>query len=167
MLRRRLKYVTGDFEKNPFGPKPNLILMDGGITQVRAAKEVLNELKINIPTYGLVKNDKHRTRGITDENGNEFEINDDEVMHFITFMQDEVHKTAIEYHRKLREKRTSKSILDEIPGIGEKRKAELLKRFKTVNNVLNASVEELELVDGIDKKTARDIFEFIHSTNIF
>ena len=167
VLRRRLKYVTGDFEKNPFGPKPNLILMDGGITQVRAAKEVLNELKINIPTYGLVKNDKHRTRGITDENGNEFEINDDEVMHFITFMQDEVHKTAIEYHRKLREKRTSKSILDEIPGIGEKRKAELLKRFKTVNNVLNASVEELELVDGIDKKTARDIFEFIHSTNIF
>ena len=108
VLRRRLKYVVGEHEKNPFGPKPNLILMDGGITQVRAAKEVLNELKINIPIYGLVKNDKHRTRGIIDENRVEFEIHDDEVMHFITFMQDEVHNTAIEYHRKLREKRTSK-----------------------------------------------------------
>lgn len=163
VLRRRLKYVIGEHEKNPFGPKPNLILMDGGITQVRAAKEVLNDMKINIPTYGLVKNDKHRTRGVIDENGIEFEIHDDEVMHFVTFMQDEVHKTAIEYHRKLREKRTSKSVLDEIPGVGEKRKAELLKKFKTVNNILNASVEELEETEGIDKKTAMEIFTFIHS----
>ena len=138
------------------------ILKDLETEMKQAAKEVLNELKINIPIYGLVKNDKHRTRGIIDENRVEFEIHDDEVMHFITFMQDEVHNTAIEYHRKLREKRTSKSILDEIPGIGEKRKAELLKKFKTVNNILNASVEELEAVDGIDKKTAREIFEFIH-----
>ena len=163
VLRRRLKYVIGEHEKNPFGPKTNLILMDGGITQVRAAKEVLNDIKINIPTYGLVKNDKHRTRGVIDENGIEFEIHDDEVMHFVTFMQDEVHKTAIEYHRKLREKKTSKSVLDEIPGVGEKRKSELLKKFKTVNNILNASVEELEETEGIDKKTAMEIFTFIHS----
>lgn len=163
VLRRRLKYLSEEHIKSPFGPKPNLILMDGGITQVRAAKEVFNELKISIPVYGLVKTDKHRTRGIIDSEGLEFEINDDEVMNFITFMQDEVHKTAIEYHRKLREKRTSKSILDEIPGVGEKRKAELLKHFKTVKNILNASVNELEQVNGIDKKTANDIFTFIHS----
>lgn len=162
VLERRLKYLITESPQNPFGPRPNLILMDGGITQVRAAKEILEKLKINIPVYGLVKNDKHRTRGIIDENRNEFEINDTDIINFITFIQDEVHKTAIEYHRKIRNSATSKSVLDDIPGIGEKRKQALLKKFKSVKNIINASMDELNKTEGIDKKTAEKIYNFIH-----
>ena len=180
-LLRRLKYCVPEYlkanslssengdensttsKKNPFGPAPNLILMDGGITQVRVAVDVLEEYHLNIPVYGLVKNDKHRTRGIVDRDGNEFDVSDPDIINFVTFIQDEVHKTAIEYHRKLRDKHTSKSVLDEIPGIGEKRKQNLLRRFKTVQNVVNATEEELASVDGIDKKTAKEIFVFLHT----
>ena len=161
-LERRLKYCIGEYEKNPFGKAPDLILMDGGITQVRIAKEVLFNLNLNIPVYGLVKNDKHRTRGIIDSDGNEFVIKDNEIINFVTFIQDEVHKTAIEYHRKLREKKTSKSILDEIEGIGEKRKAALLKHFKSIRKIANASIDELLDVEGIDEKIANAIFNAFH-----
>ena len=161
-LERRLKYCIGEHEKNPFGRTPDLILMDGGITQVRIAKEVLHNLKLNIPVYGLVKNDKHRTRGIIDSDGNEFIIKDTDIMNFVTFIQDEVHKTAIEYHRKLREKKTTKSLLDEIEGVGEKRKEALLKHFKSLKKIANATIEELENVKGIDRKTAENIFNAFH-----
>ena len=161
-LERRLKYCIGEHEKNPFGRTPDLILMDGGITQVRIAKEVLHNLKLDIPTYGLVKNDKHRTRGIIDSDGNEFIIKDADIMNFVTFIQDEVHKTAIEYHRKLREKKTTKSLLDEIEGVGEKRKEALLKHFKSLKKIANATIEELENVEGIDTKTAENIFNAFH-----
>ena len=161
-LERRLKYCIGEHEKNPFGRTPDLILMDGGITQVRIAKEVLHNLKLNIPVYGLVKNDKHRTRGIIDSDGNEFIIKDNDIMNFVTFIQDEVHKTAIEYHRKLREKKTTKSLLDEIEGVGEKRKEALLKHFKSLKKIANAAIEELESIEGIDRKTAENIFNVFH-----
>ena len=161
-LERRLKYCIGEHEKNPFGRTPDLILMDGGITQVRIAKEVLQNLKLNIPVYGLVKNDKHRTRGIMDSEGNEFVIKDADIMNFVTFIQDEVHKTAIEYHRKLREKKTTKSLLDEIEGVGEKRKEALLKHFKSIKKIANATIEELENVEGIDRKTAENIYNVFH-----
>ena len=161
-LERRLKYGIGEHEKNPFGRTPDLILMDGGITQVRIAKEVLQNLKLNIPVYGLVKNDKHRTRGIIDSEGNEFVIKDADIMNFVTFIQDEVHKTAIEYHRKLREKKTTKSLLDEIEGVGEKRKEALLKHFKSIKKIANATIEELENVEGIDRKTAENIYNAFH-----
>lgn len=161
-LERRLKYCIGELEKNPFGRTPDLILMDGGITQVRIAKEVLHNLKLNIPVYGLVKNDKHRTRGIMDSAGNEFIIKDADIMNFVTFIQDEVHKTAIEYHRKLREKKTTKSLLDEIEGVGEKRKEALLKHFKSIKKIANATIEELENVEGIDRKTAENIYNAFH-----
>ena len=145
-----------------FGRMPDLILMDGGITQVRIAKEVLHDLKLNIPVYGLVKNDKHRTRGIIDSDGNEFIIKDSDIMNFVTFIQDEVHKTAIEYHRKLREKKTTKSLLDEIEGVGEKRKEALLKHFKSLKKIANSTIEELENVEGIDRKTAENIYNAFH-----
>ncbi len=161
-LSRRLKYCIGDHEKNPFGREPDLILMDGGITQVRIAKEVVQELNLAIPIYGLVKNDKHRTRGIVDFNGNEFEIKDSDIMNLVTFIQDEVHKTAIEYHRKLRDKKVKKSLLDEIEGVGEKRKEALLKHYKSIKKIADASIEELENVDGIDHKTAENIFNAFH-----
>ena len=161
-LERRLKYCIGEHEKNPFGRMPDLILMDGGITQVRIAKEVLQNLKLNIPVYGLVKNDKHRTRGIIDCDGKEFVIKDSDIMNFVAFIQDEVHKTAIEYHRKLREKKTTKSLLDEIEGVGEKRKEALLKHFKSIKKISQATIEELESVEGIDRKTAENIYSAFH-----
>ncbi len=161
-LERRLKYCIGEHEKNPFGRTPDLILMDGGITQVRIAKEVLHNLKLGIPVYGLVKNDKHRTRGIIDFDGNEFVIKDADIMNFVTFIQDEVHKTAIEYHRKLREKKTTKSLLDGIEGVGEKRKEALLKHFKSLKKIANATIEELENIEGIDRKTAENVFNTFH-----
>lgn len=160
-LMRRLKYLlpnqTG--EKNPYGPRPNLILMDGGITQVRVAKNVVREYGLDIPVYGLVKNDKHRTRTIVNEEGKEYEVKSSEIFNLITYIQDEVHETAIEYHRKLRNKRMKKSELDEIEGIGDARKQALLKRFKSIENIKKASVAELCLVDGINEKIAEKILE--------
>ena len=158
-LQRRLKYCLSNYSegKNPFGPKPNLILMDGGISQVRVAKKVINELGLDIPVYGLVKTEKHRTRTIVDENGKEFEVKSNEIFNLITFIQDEVHETAIEYHRKLRNSRMKKSELDEVEGIGEKKKQALLKRFKSVANIKKASIAELCIVDGINEELAEKI----------
>lgn len=158
-LRRRLKYVVDkSLDKNPFGPAPDLILMDGGITQIRAAKEIVKEYNLNIPVYGMVKNDRHRTRALMNEEGKEYSISDKTLLfNFVTFLQDEVHKTAIEYHRKLREKEITKSALDKIDGIGEKRKQELLKKFKSVERIKSATLEELCEIDGITEKIARNI----------
>ena len=158
-LRRRLKYVANkDLEKNPFGSEPELILMDGGITQIRAAKEIVREYNLIIPVYGMVKNDKHRTRALMNEDGKEYLISDKPTLfNFVTFLQDEVHKTAIEYHRKLREKEITKSELDTIEGIGEKRKQALLKKFKSVEKIKAATIEELCEVDGITEKIAKNI----------
>ena len=160
-LMRRLKYLlpNNNAEKNPFGPKPNLILMDGGISQVRVAINVINELGLSIPVYGLVKTDKHRTRTIVDKDGNEFEINNNEIFNLITFIQDEVHETAIEYHRKLRNQKMKKSELDEVEGIGDKKKQALLRHFKSIENIKKASVAELCLVDGINENLAEKILD--------
>lgn len=160
-LMRRLKYLLPNQteEKNPYGPSPNLILMDGGITQVRVAKNVVREYGLDIPVYGLVKNDKHRTRTIVNEEGKEYEVKSSEIFNLITYIQDEVHETAIEYHRKLRNKRMKKSELDEVEGIGDARKQALLKRFKSIENIKKASVAELCLVDGINEKIAEKILE--------
>lgn len=159
VLTRRLKYlVDKTLEKNPFGPNPDLILMDGGITQIRAAREIIDNFGLDIMVYGMVKNDKHRTRALMDENGNEISIADKaELFNFITFLQDEVHDTAIEYHRKIREKNIRKSELDKIEGIGEKKKRSLLAHFKSIEKIKNASIEELCQVDGISEKIAENI----------
>ncbi|MBR6253476.1 MAG: excinuclease ABC subunit UvrC [Clostridia bacterium] len=156
-LSRRLKYIatSEEFDKNPFGPKPDLILMDGGITQIRSAKKVIDEYGLDIDVFGMVKTDKHRTRAILDENGKEYDISQNQkLFNFVTFMQDEVHDTAISYHRKLREEKIRKSELDEIPGIGEKRKKALMDKFKSVKRIKEASIEELCKVDGITRELA-------------
>ena len=156
-LTRRLKYIAMPQEdkKNPYGPTPNLILMDGGISQVRVAKKVIDEYGLNIPVFGMVKSDKHRTRAIIDENSNEYDISKNQkLFNFVTFLQDEVHNTAINYHKKLRNKRMSESELDEIVGIGEKRKKALLERFKSVSKIKEASIDELCQIDGITREIA-------------
>ena len=113
--------------------------------------------------YGLVKDNKHRTRGIITPYGEELIIEDKDIMNFITFIQDEVHRTAIEYHRKLRDKKMKVSILDDIPGVGDKRKGILLKKYKSLKKISEASLDELESVEGIDEKTAKAVFDFFHN----
>lgn len=158
VLMRRLKYCKEDFDgKSPYSSSPNLILMDGGISQVRVAKNVVREYGLTIPVFGMVKDGKHRTRTIVDGDGREYEIKSNELFNLVTFLQDEVHNTAIEYHRKLRQNRLRESELDKVEGIGEKKKKALLQRFKSVRKIKEASVEELCLVDGINEELAQRI----------
>ncbi len=158
VLMRRLKYCKEDFNgKSPYGSPPNLILMDGGISQVRVAKNVILEYNIDIPVYGMVKDGKHRTRTIVDCDGKEYTIKSNELFNFVTFLQDEVHNTAIEYHRKVRENRVRQSELDNIDGIGEVKKKALLQKFKSVKKIKEASIEELCEVPGINESLAKKI----------
>lgn len=157
VIERRIKHSL-DGESSGFGKLPDLILADGGITQIRAILEVINQYNLEIPVYGMVKNDKHQTRALIDKNRNEIKISK-ELLNFITIFQDEVHNTAIEYHRKLREKEMLKSELDEINGIGEKKRQELLKKFGSTENIKKASIEELTSIKGINEKIAREILD--------
>ena len=158
VLLRRLKYCIPNFsEKSPYGPNPNLILMDGGISQVRVAKNVIEEYNIDVPVFGMVKDGKHRTRTIVDENGKEYTIKSNELFNLVTFLQDEVHETAIEYHRKLRQSKLRKSELDDIFGVGEVKKRALLRKFKSVSKIRQASIEELCEVEGINEELASKI----------
>ena len=157
VIERRLKYSL----ENPnggFGILPDLIFVDGGINQIKAAKRASLKYELSIPIYGMVKNDKHQTRALIDENKREIELSD-ELMKAITNFQDCVHNTAIEYHRKVRSKEVTKSLLDNIDGIGEVRKTELLKRFGSVEKILNASDDEISQINGINKKMAQKIKE--------
>ena len=155
VIERRLKHSlenpNGGFEK-----LPDLIFVDGGINQIKAAKRASLKYELSIPIYGMVKNDKHQTRALIDENKREIELSD-ELMKAITNFQDCVHNTAIEYHRKVRSKEVTKSLLDNIDGIGEVRKTELLKRFGSVEKILNASDDEISQINGINKKMAQKI----------
>ena len=135
---------------------PDVIFVDGGITQIRAAKEATNELNLDIPIYGMVKNDKHRTRALINDKKQEIELTE-ELMNLITRFQDTVHDTAIEYHRKLRDKEIIKSKLDEIEGIGEVKKKELLKKFGSVDKIKNSTMEELMQTKGITKGLAEKL----------
>ena len=159
VVERRIKHSINEAEiGSGFGKLPDLILADGGITQIRAIKEIVDKYNLAIPVYGMVKNDKHRTRALLDENRNEIEISE-ELLNFITTFQDEVHKTAIEYHKKLRDKGMLKSELDDIEGIGPAKKKALMQKFGTVENIKNASVEELVKVKGITEEIAKRLKE--------
>lgn len=139
---------------------PDLILMDGGKGQVNIALEVLRNFNIDIPVCGMVKDDKHSTRGLI-YNNEELPIKKhSNIMRLITRIQDEVHRFAITYHRSLRNKTTFHSILDDIPGVGERRRKELLKRFGSIEGIKKASYEEILETPSIDKKSAQNIVEF-------
>lgn len=155
VIERRIKHSLNG-ESSGFGKLPDLILADGGITQIRAILEVINEYNLKLPVYGMVKNDKHQTRALIDKNRNEIKISR-ELLNFITIFQDEVHNTAIEYHRKLRDKEMLKSELDDVNGIGQKKRQELLKKFGSIENIKKASIEELTAIKGINEKLAEEI----------
>ena len=157
VVTRRLKHSIEN-PKGGFGTLPDLILADGGITQIKAIKRALKtyDLESKIPVYGMVKDDKHSTRAIVDENRKEFEISEN-LFFFITNLQNEVHNTAIEYHRKLREKEMTKSELDDIEGIGKAIREALLKEYGTIEQIKSASIEELTKVKGITEELAEKI----------
>ena len=147
-------------------PYPELILIDGGVGHVNAATEVLKRLKIDIPILGMVKDNKHHTKGLISINGAYDLSNEDSLLKLITLIQNEAHRFAIGYNKKLRSKRYKKSILDEIPGIGEKRKEELMKHFGSVNEIKNAEIDELATVQGINRKIAENVYNFFKYGNI-
>ncbi len=157
VVTRRLKHSIEN-TNGGFGELPDLILADGGITQIKAIKTAVNKYNLDIPVYGMVKNDKHKTRALIGEDRKEIEITE-KLFNIITTFQDSVHDTAIEYHRKLREGAVTKSILDDIDGIGEKKKKALLQRFGTIEKIKNAKVEELTKIKGIDKNLAEKVLK--------
>ena len=157
VITRRLKHSIEN-PKGGFGELPDVIFADGGITQIRATKNAISKYKLDIPVFGMVKNDKHQTRALMDENRNELKISDN-LMNLITKFQDTVHDTAITYHRKLRDKEITKSELDDIEGIGEVKKTALLKHFGSIKKVKEASIEELTSVKGITENLAKKIKE--------
>lgn len=157
VVSRRVKHSI-ESPKGGFGELPDLILADGGITQIRAIKEALRENDIDIPVFGMVKDDKHSTRALIDSNRKEFNISES-LFHFITNLQDEVHNTAIEYHRKIRDKEMTKSKLDYIAGIGEKKRVALIKKFGSISKIKEAKIEEICEISGINKTLAEKIKE--------
>lgn len=156
VVKRRLKYSIDDENSSGFGKLPDAIFVDGGITQIRAVRRAIDTYNTKIKIFGMVKNDKHQTRALIDENKNEIEISM-RLFNLITEFQNTVHNTAITYHRKLRDKEITKSELDNIKGIGEKKKNILLKKFGSVQKIKEASIDEISDTKGIDKELAKKI----------
>src|SRR5574344_648759 len=173
-LRHSIKILSAN-KSNGFGTLPNVILVDGGITQIHAGEQAIKNInteikekmqgldtdtieknEINIPVYGMVKNDKHQTRALMNEKREELEISE-ELLNSITMFQDSVHDTAIGYHKKLRDKEITKSALDSIDGIGKVKKLALLKKFGSVQKIKDASIEEISNVKGINVELAEKI----------
>jgi excinuclease ABC subunit C len=139
---------------------PDLILVDGGLGHVNAVYKVLVELGIDIPVYGMVKDDKHRSRGLAGKSG-ELDLSEDmRILRLITAIQDEAHRFAVEYNKRLRKKRYTKSVLDEINGIGAKRKKALIKHFGSISKIKEAGVDDLMAVEGINRVLAKNIYEY-------
>lgn len=167
VVTRRLKHSIENSEGG-FGKLPDVIFADGGITQIRAIKQAISDVqkwinselsgsvKLNIAVFGMVKDDTHSTRALIDEERNEIQISE-KLMNLITNFQDQVHETAISYHRKLRDKEITKSELDEIKGIGETKKRELLKYFGSINKIREANIEEIAKIKGINLELAKTI----------
>lgn len=161
VITRRLKQSI----ENPnggFGKLPDLIFVDGGITQIHAAEEAVKNVGLEgkIEIYGMVKNDKHQTRALINNKREEFGISE-KLKNAITLFQDSVHDVAIGYHKKLRDASVSKSVLDDIKGVGTMKKALLLKKFGSVENIGRADVSEIAKVRGINEELAVDIKTYI------
>ncbi|MBQ8596658.1 MAG: excinuclease ABC subunit C, partial [Lachnospiraceae bacterium] len=160
--QKELEEKDIDQEFGSFTKFPDLLLMDGGKGQVNIALQVLDELKLNIPVCGMVKDDNHNTRGLYFNNVEIAIDRNSEGFKLITRIQDEAHRFAIEFHRSLRSKSQVKSVLDEIPGVGPTRRKALMRRFKSIDEIKCADVETLAGVDEIPEHIARGIYEFFH-----
>lgn len=159
-LEEEEKIKNGEMKRNDakFLPLPDLILLDGGKGHLNVILELMEMMDSDIPVFGMVKNDRHRTRGLVSRDG-ELEISPaSAIFKLVTFIQDEVHKTAIEYHRKLHGKIESE--LDKISGIGEKRRKALLTNFGSVDKIKEADIDELLKVKEMDRKSAEAVYEY-------
>lgn len=159
---QELKEKNINQEYGSFNRYPDLILMDGGKGQVGVALKVLEELKMNIPVCGMVKDDNHRTRGLLYENKELPLDTGSEAFKLITRIQDETHRFAIEYHRQLRGKKQVHSILDDIEGIGETRRRALMKHYQSLDEMKAASIEELAAVETMNTRSAKQVYDFFH-----
>ena len=141
--------------------KPDLIIVDGGIIQINAAKEILNSLYLDIPVLGLKKNEKHSTTSLISQDKEYFIDKTSDVFHYLTRMQDEVHRYTISYHKDIRSKGSLSSVLDNVPGIGDKRKKMLLKKYKTISELKTLKLEELEEI--LPSNVAKELYDFLKS----
>ena len=140
---------------------PDLLLVDGGLNQINAAVLALLEAGANVPLFGLYKNDKHQTSGLIDGSGKTYELNNKNLFFMLTRMQDEVHRFAINFHKEKRNKGMKVSILDDIPGLGEKRKEMLLRAYQDINALKNASIEEFSQI--LPKDVAEALYNKLHN----
>lgn len=165
ITRRFDEYEKEKHTNDGFGRMPDLILLDGGKGQVAAVKKVFEEKNISVPLFGMVKDSKHRTRAITDE-GREISISSNRrVFTFVSSVQDEVHRFAIGYHHQRRKKNTFKSSLTDIDYVGETRAKSLLKFFRTIENIKNADLQELEQAPKMNKNAAMAVYNYFHKTD--
>ena len=159
LTRRFNHFLAGD---KGFEEKPDLLLIDGGITHANVAVSVLEARELDIPVFGMVKDDRHRTRALVTPQGQEIRIDSNQtVFSFIGNIQEETHRFAISYHRSLRSKRLRYSELDSIAGIGPKRKQELIKQFKSIAAISQAALPELERL--LPRDAARAVFLHFHN----
>ncbi len=162
LTRRFRRYLDGD-EK--FKDLPDLLLIDGGENHARVAVKVLETLGLSIPVFGMVKDDRHRTRALVTPEGREIGIQANQaVFSLIGQIQEETHRFAIEFHRQQQNQRVKGSVLDKIPGVGEKRRADLLKHFKSVKNIKAATLEELEA--AVPKNTAKAVYDYFRGNQM-
>ncbi|MFI3172846.1 MAG: excinuclease ABC subunit UvrC [Eubacteriales bacterium] len=162
VLTRRFKHGMENADADSFNSFPDLIMMDGGKGQVNIALKVLEELQLNIPVCGMVKDDSHRTRGLYYDNTELPIERNTEGFKLITRIQDEAHRFAIEYHRSLRGKGQVHSILDDIPGIGPTRRKALMRHFQSIEELKSATVEHLKKIETMNEKSAKQVYEFFH-----
>lgn len=161
-----LKREGKDVDLGSFTKFPDLLLMDGGEGQVNVAEKVLEKLDLHIPVCGMVKDDNHRTRGLYYQNEEIMFPKNSEAFLLVTRIQDEAHRFAIEYHRSLRAKGQVHSVLDDIKGVGPKRRKALMKHFKNITEIKEAAQEELLKVPGMNRSTAEKIYRFFHSSKV-
>ena len=163
VLTRRFEEYHKAENDEGFGRLPDLILLDGGAGQVHAVREVMRKLDIDVPLFGLVKDDRHRTRAVTGDGGEIAISSRRQLFAFLSKMQDEVHRFAIGYHHARRSKNTFRSSLTSIEGIGEVRAKALLKYFRTVENISKADLEELESAPKMTKDSALAVYRYFHA----
>ena len=166
-LQEEIEIAKGklSLENAKFLPKPDLILLDGGKGHVSAIGELFEMIDEDIPVFGMVKDDKHKTRALINASGNEVSLKrTSDVFYFVSRIQDEVHRFAIDYHKKLRKKDITTSELLQIKGVGEVSAKTLLKHFKSISKIKSAQIHDLKEVDGITSRQAENIFNFFNKT---
>jgi excinuclease ABC subunit C len=162
VIERRILRLQKEQGETSFAKMPDVIFIDGGKGQISSVKKVMEKYSIDIPVCGMVKDDRHRTRGLMFEGKEVLLPIGTEGFKLITRIQDEVHRFSIDFHRKLRGKTQVQSILDDIKGVGTKRKQILIKHFKGIDQIKAASLEDLEQIEGISKDVAANIYNFFH-----